>query len=69
MPTTTEARARVAALARHHPDDLLALDAARRILKKSRAEEYIRGLVTSAPPLTTAQRDRLAVLLRTGAGA
>lgn len=67
MSTTTEARARVAALARHRPDDLPALNAARTTLKFSRAEQYVRELVEGAPPLTEAQRDRLALLLRPGA--
>lgn len=32
----------------------------------ARAEEYIRRVVAEAPPLTDAQRDRLAALLRAG---
>lgn len=39
----------------------------RRQLKAERLEEHIRRLVDEAPPLTPAQRDRLAVLLRGGA--
>ncbi len=43
----------------------------RRQYRVMAAEEYIKTLVDSAPPLTPEQRDRLAVLLRpdTGAGA
>jgi len=37
-----------------------------RAFKALKAEEYIRKLVDSAPPLSSAQRDRLAVLLRRG---
>ena len=33
------------------------------------AEDYIRELVASAPPLTAEQRDKLAALLRGGAAA
>lgn len=64
MSRTLHARARVAALTRHRPEDGPALDAARRELKVASAETYIRELVDSAPPLTDEQRARLAVLLR-----
>jgi hypothetical protein len=37
-----------------------------RQIKAVRAEDYIRELVDDAPPLTAAQRDRLAVILRSG---
>lgn len=39
---------------------------ARAALKMAKAEEYIARLVAEAPPLTAAQRDRLALLLRGG---
>lgn len=66
MSTTRIARARVAALTRHRPDDDDddALADARRQLKASRAEAYINKLVDSAPPLTDEQRDRLVGLLK-----
>ena len=66
--SVTNARARIAALTRHHPDDL---DAARRDLAAANIESYIRRTVDAAPALTDDQRDRLAVLLRrpTGGGA
>jgi hypothetical protein len=54
---------------RRKPDDP---DAAARVerlraeYRAARAEQFIRELMTAAPPLTTEQRDRLAVLL-TGA--
>jgi hypothetical protein len=55
-------RARLAATERHHPDaDTAEL---RRDLRAARAEDYIRRLIESAPPLTAAQRDQLATLLR-----
>lgn len=69
MSTTwTPHRARVASLCRSRtPDDPDLLDA-RRDLRAARAEDYIEKLVAGAPPLTAAQRDRLALLLRTGGG-
>jgi hypothetical protein len=57
-------RATVAAIARHRPDDTQALEEARLALRVSRAEDYVKKLVDEAPPLTDAQRDRLAALLR-----
>ncbi len=44
-----------------------AADAARQRLKAIKAEEYIRRLVDAAPRLSADQRDRLALLLRSGA--
>ncbi len=69
MQTPHQARARVAALARHRPADDVELTSARAELRTVVAEDYIRKLVASAPPLTSEQRDRLAVLLRTGTAA
>jgi hypothetical protein len=63
-PAARTLSARVAAIARHHPDrDLADLQ---RDLRAARLEEYVRELVDSAPPLTAEQRDRLAVLLLGG---
>jgi hypothetical protein len=55
-PEQRHQRARVAALARHHPE-------VRRDLRVATTEQYIRDLVDSWPPLTDAQRGRLAALL------
>jgi hypothetical protein len=63
-PSWTRERSRLALVHRHHPDDTDAIDAARRDLKAARAEDYVRHLVESAPPLSPEQRDRLAALLR-----
>ena len=63
MSWTTE-RARVASLSRSRTADDPALVAARRDLRAARAEDYIKALVDSAPPLTDEQRERLALLLR-----
>jgi hypothetical protein len=49
-------RARVAAMARHHPE-------VRRDLRIATAEQYVRELVDGWPPLTDSQRGRLAALL------
>ncbi len=66
-PVERSARARVAALKRHHPDDPKTAEAAAQF-KADRLAEYIQRLVADAPPLSPEQRDRLALLLR-GAGA
>lgn len=42
-------------------------DQVRAELKAANAADYIRRLVDEAPPLTSEQRDRLAVLLRPSA--
>lgn len=55
-PEQRHERARVAALARHHPE-------VRQQLKAAQAEQYVRELVDSWPPLTAEQRRRLAALL------
>lgn len=63
MSWTTE-RARVASLSRSRtPDDPDLIDA-RRNLRTERLAEHIARVVDEAPPLTTEQRDRLALLLR-----
>ncbi len=61
MASWTTERARTAAFTRAGNQE--AADAARRRLKALKAEEYVRRLVDSAPPLSPAQLDRLAVLL------
>jgi len=58
-----ETRARIAALNRHHPQDQKTIDLARDF-KAERLAEYIERVVDAAPPLTQAQRDNLAILLR-----
>lgn len=57
-------RARVASLTRSRPVDDPALIAARQRLKAARLEDHVRETVTTWPPLTTEQIDRIAVLLR-----
>lgn len=59
----THDRARVAALSRSREADDPDLVDARRDLRVSRAEDYIRELVDTAPPLTDEQKRRLSVLL------
>lgn len=64
MSGWTHERARVASLTRSRtPDDPELVDA-RRNMRAARAEDYIKRLVDSAPPLNDEQRDRLALLLR-----
>ena len=62
----TAERARVASLTRSRTPDDPDLVEARRNLKAARLEQYIERVVDEAPPLTQAQRDRLAGLLRGG---
>jgi hypothetical protein len=57
-------RARAASLARHQPDH-----PAIAAFRVEAAEKYIRELVDSLPPLTDAQRRRLAALLHPEGGA
>jgi hypothetical protein len=65
----THERARVARLSQTRSADDPVLGEARRDLRAARAEEYIRKLVDSAPPLTDEQRRRLSVLLNPGVAA
>jgi hypothetical protein len=69
LPLTPEGRrlrAHAAAVTRHHPDQPELAADARRQLKTAAAERYIKELVDNWPPLTNAQRGRLAALLAGG---
>lgn len=66
MSWTTE-RARIAGMTRSRPADDPDLLAARQNFKALRLEDHIRRVVSEAPPLTDAQRDRIATILRGGA--
>lgn len=57
-------RSQLAAAKQHNRPEAEALSSE---FKALRPANYIKALVDSAPPLTTEQRDRLAVLLRGGA--
>ena len=60
----THTRAKIAHAKRANPDaDVTDL---RQQLKAERLELYIKNTVDAAPPLTSEQRDRLALLLRGG---
>ncbi|BCW76268.1 hypothetical protein NicSoilB11_25930 [Arthrobacter sp. NicSoilB11] len=59
------ARARLAAATRHHPES--SHEELRRDLKAANLAEYVRRVVSEAPPLTQEQADRIAGLLRGGA--
>lgn len=61
-------RARVASLSRSRTPDDPDLIAARGALAAERLAAYIEKTVAEAPPLTSAQRDRLALLLRPATG-
>ena len=66
MSSWTHERARIAALTRSRSADDPDLVNARRNLKAERLADYITRVVDTMPPLTPAQRDRLALLLRPG---
>lgn len=60
----THTRSQIAVAIKKNPDaDVTEL---RRQLQAERLGEYIQRVVDAAPPLTLAQRDRLALLLRGG---
>ncbi|MDQ2757174.1 MAG: hypothetical protein M3Y71_11510 [Actinomycetota bacterium] len=63
-PKVAAARARLANASRY--GDTLRADAARLDLKAERLAEFITRTVESSPTLTSAQRDRLTLLLRGG---
>ena len=60
----TSARARHNSLKRYRPDNDPVVVTARRELRAAMLAEHIKRTVAEAPPLTDAQRDRLAALLR-----
>jgi hypothetical protein len=61
------ARGRRAANARHHPDRTDLIEAGQAELAELALEAHIRKVVDGSPPLSAAQRDRLAALLRPSA--
>lgn len=69
MPTTDDTkswqhyRARIASLSRDRDADDPELAEARLNLRAARLAEHVRKVVDQAPPLTPAQRDRIAALL------
>lgn len=64
MSNWTKHRAQVAALSRSRSQRDPELIDARRNLKAARLEDYVSRVVAEAPPLTPAQLDRVAGLLR-----
>ncbi len=64
MSETLTARNRLGGLVRLSPDKIEKIADARRDLVEAKIADYIRKTVAEAPPLTAAQRDRLALLLR-----
>lgn len=64
--TWKQKRARIARLSQDHAPDHPDLVEARRELKAQRLEEHIAQVVSTAPKLTVAQRDRIAAILRGG---
>ncbi len=66
MSTWTQERARVAGLSRDRAPDDPELLTARLNLRAERLAAHVEKIVAQAPPLTSAQRDRIAALLRSG---
>jgi hypothetical protein len=60
----TQERAKVASFSRSRAADDPELIAARRNLRAERLAMHIKQVVDAAPPLTSEQRERLALLLR-----
>jgi len=58
------ARGKLGATARRFPNDPDRLAEARRDLAAAKLQDYIERTLADAPPLSDAQRERLAVLLR-----
>lgn len=61
-------RGRVASLTRSRPADDPELIQARANLAAEKLADYVARVVAEAPPLTDAQRDRIASLLRPSGG-
>jgi hypothetical protein len=68
VSTWTHERARVASLSRSRIPDDPELIEARRNMRAERLADHIRKVVAEAPPLTSSQRDKLALLLRSPSG-
>lgn len=68
MSETLALRGRVASLSRSRPATDPDLIEARRALAAEKLAAYVSKTVAEAPPLTSAQRDRIASLLRPAGG-
>lgn len=62
-------RAKVAALSRDRAPDDAELIQARQNLRALRLEDHVKRVISEAPPLTNAQREKIANLLRAGGAA
>ena len=62
------ARNTLANVCRHHPTDEKKKTDARRNLAEAKIADYVQKVVSSAPPLTDEQLERIAGLLRAGGG-
>ena len=66
LPSPQSVTCRIAATLRHHPDaDVTDL---RRELHAAKIEKYVTELAKKFPPLTEAQRERIVLLIKGGAG-
>jgi hypothetical protein len=66
-PRSRELSSGIANRSRHHGKDDPHLAELRRDLQAERQKDLIRQIVDQAPPLTAAQRDNLATLMRAAA--
>ena len=66
-PERLKARSRLARASQQAASNPEAVEDARRTYNYASVADYIRTIVDAAPPLTAAQRDKLALLLRGGA--
>ncbi|MGC5246435.1 hypothetical protein ACPXB3_05870 [Gordonia sp. DT219] len=64
--TAAHHRAKIAALSRSRTADDPELIAAHRDLRAERLADHVQKVLADAPPLTDAQRERIAALLRVG---
>jgi hypothetical protein len=65
-PAVAHRRARLGGIKVRRPDDEAALADARRDLRAELLAEHVKRVVAEFPPLTPAQLDRIAALLRAG---
>lgn len=56
-------RSKIALITRYQPENVQVIEEAKRDLRVSRAEDYLRELLAATPPPTTEQRARLATQL------
>lgn len=69
MSTWTKSRSELANLSKKHPPSSPEIQEKRLELRALKLEDHVRRVISEAPPLTEAQRQRIADLLRAGGAA